>query len=295
MTTAGRPTWDTAKGGRGKWEGDLSALSKQYSVRDLPAHTKLKLRQEGQGRPEDVQGKDFKRALEEKEKRLAQEKSGKTSTNAVSQQSAITSAKRPSSAAIMPSMDSNTIGSIKRLRPETTTNVPTSNLDADDPWDEDYDEDQDDVVVNKKTTKNKVKNLSEVNYDQDADGDGNNKANDDDDDNDDTDEDDDDEEEDEEMLLAELAKIKRERAEEAARLAAERKAAEETIRMENILKGNPLLNSANSTEFKVKRRWDDDVVFKNCARGEVDHVKRGFINDTLRSEFHKKFMKKYIQ
>lgn len=48
-------------------------------------------------------------------------------------------------------------------------------------------------------------------------------------------------------------------------------------------------------EFKVKRRWDDDVVFKNCARGEVDHVKRGFVNDTLRSEFHKKFMKKYIQ
>nr|CAH8831237.1 unnamed protein product [Trichobilharzia regenti] len=262
MTTAGRPTWDTAKGGRGKWEGDLSALSKQYSVRDLPAHTKLKLRQEGQGRPEDVQGKDFKRALEEKEKRLAQEKSSKTSTNAVSQQSAITSAKRTSSAAIMPSMDSNTIGSIKRLRPETTNNVPTSNLDADDPWDEDYDEDQDDVVnVNKTKTKNKVKNLSEDNYNQDDDG----------------------------------AKIKRERAEEAARLAAERKAAEETIRMENILKGNPLLNSANSSEFKVKRRWDDDVVFKNCARGEVDHVKRGFVNDTLRSEFHKKFMKKYIQ
>lgn len=49
------------------------------------------------------------------------------------------------------------------------------------------------------------------------------------------------------------------------------------------------------TEFKVKRRWDDDVVFKNCARGEVDHTKRGFVNDTLRSEFHKKFMKKYIQ
>ncbi|VDQ08609.1 unnamed protein product [Trichobilharzia regenti] len=259
MTTAGRPTWDTAKGGRGKWEGDLSALSKQYSVRDLPAHTKLKLRQEGQGRPEDVQGKDFKRALEEKEKRLAQEKSSKSkfnktswgknkpSTNAVSQQSAITSAKRTSSAAIMPSMDSNTIGSIKRLRPETTNNVPTSNLDADDPWDEDYDEDQDDVVnVNKTKTKNKVKNLSEDNYNQDDDG-GDHKTNDDD-DNDDTDEDDDDdEEEDEEMLLAELAKIKRERAEEAARLAAERKAAEETIRMENILKGNPLLNSANSS------------------------------------------------
>ena len=45
MTTAARPTWDTAKGGRGKGEGDLSALSKQYSSRDLPSHTKLKHRQ----------------------------------------------------------------------------------------------------------------------------------------------------------------------------------------------------------------------------------------------------------
>lgn len=44
MTTAARPTWDTAKGGRGKGEGDLSALSKQYSSRDLPSHTKLKRR-----------------------------------------------------------------------------------------------------------------------------------------------------------------------------------------------------------------------------------------------------------
>lgn len=46
MTTAARPTWDTAKGGRGKGEGDLSALSKQYSSRDLPSHTKLKHRYE---------------------------------------------------------------------------------------------------------------------------------------------------------------------------------------------------------------------------------------------------------
>lgn len=44
MTTAARPTWEPAKGGRGKGEGDLSALSKQYSSRDLPGHTKLKHR-----------------------------------------------------------------------------------------------------------------------------------------------------------------------------------------------------------------------------------------------------------
>ena len=44
MTTAARPTFDPARGGSGKGEGDLSALSKQYSSRDLPGHTKLKYR-----------------------------------------------------------------------------------------------------------------------------------------------------------------------------------------------------------------------------------------------------------
>ena len=44
MTTAARPTFEPARGGTGKGEGDLSALSKQYSSRDLPAHTKLKYR-----------------------------------------------------------------------------------------------------------------------------------------------------------------------------------------------------------------------------------------------------------
>lgn len=84
------------------------------------------------------------------------------------------------------------------------------------------------------------------------------------------------------------------RAAEAARAEADRLKNEEKIRVENILKGNPLLNQQKS-DFKVKRRWDDDVVFKNCAKSETAVVKQGFINDTLRSEFHKKFMDKYIK
>lgn len=47
--------------------------------------------------------------------------------------------------------------------------------------------------------------------------------------------------------------------------------------------------------FQVKRRWDDDVVFKNCARSEPDKKLNSFINDSLRSEFHKKFMEKYVK
>ncbi|XP_073079243.1 uncharacterized protein [Manis javanica] len=43
MTRASRPTFEAARGGRGKGEGDLSQLSKQHSSRDLP-YTKIKYR-----------------------------------------------------------------------------------------------------------------------------------------------------------------------------------------------------------------------------------------------------------
>lgn len=118
-------------------------------------------------------------------------------------------------------------------------------------------------------------------------------------DSDDSDDDDDeDDDDDTEALMAELNKIKKERAAEQAKQEAERNAREEKIRVENILKGNPLLSKpgtsgAGTSDFKVKRRWDDDVVFKNCAKMD-DGKKKEFINDTLRSEFHKKFMNRYV-
>jgi protein CWC15 len=109
------------------------------------------------------------------------------------------------------------------------------------------------------------------------------------------------EDDDTEALMAELNKIKRERAAEQARQEAERAAREEKIRVENILKGNPLLGKAGgagagagASDFRVKRRWDDDVVFKNCAKMD-EGKKKEFINDTLRSEFHKKFMNRYVR
>ena len=61
--------------------------------------------------------------------------------------------------------------------------------------------------------------------------------------------------------------------------------------------------------MKIKKRWDDDVVFKNCSRAEPDNRwarlrfivltfdfrDAHFINDSLRNEFHKRFMDKYIK
>ena len=48
----------------------------------------------------------------------------------------------------------------------------------------------------------------------------------------------------------------------------------------------------DANDFAVSRRWDEDVVFKNCAK--KDEADGGFVNDTLRSAFHRRFMDKYV-
>ncbi|XKL60635.1 hypothetical protein PGB90_007692 [Kerria lacca] len=221
MTTAARPTFEPARGGQGRGEKDLSALSKQYSSRDLPSHTKLKYREHGQGTIEELQNRDFRKDLEEKEREKEKNIRGRIQDN-------------------------------QHKKPKFEQ-IPTTNLDADDPVDDDDDN---------------------------------------------SDSDDSDSEDDSAQLLAELSKIKKEREAEQAKKELEKKQEEERIRMENIFNGNPLKNYSSQipkTDFKVRRRWDDDVVFKNCARSEPEKRKNQFINDSLRSDFHKKFMEKYIK
>lgn len=206
-------------GGSGRGEKDLSALSKQYSSRDLPGHTKLKYRNEGQSTTEELRSRDFRKDLEERER-----------------------VEKSATKRSLPPVVQRAIEQNKKQK------VEPSNLDADEPAvseDSDSDDSDDDTAA----------------------------------------------------LMAELNKIKRERATEQAKKDQERKQEEEKIRMENILSGNPLLNytAAPKSDLKVKRRWDDDVVFKNCARSEPDKKGNTFINDSLRSEFHKKFMEKYIK
>ena len=84
-------------------------------------------------------------------------------------------------------------------------------------------------------------------------------------------EDSDEEEDDTAELLRELEKIKRERAEEKARIERDQSASEAASREAEIATGNPLLNLAaalgqqnpagvNTTvpgTFQVKKRWDD--------------------------------------
>ena len=243
---------------------DLSGFSKQYAARDLPSNLKLKYREIGQAAPDEIRKdkKDLRRDLDEREKIASNKDSSGRQRLSITGDSDKSSSKKHKSIEQAPvNLDADEI-------------LP----DDDDSEDSDSDEDEIDLKRRKK----------------------NNDHNEDDEDDDDDDDDDDDTE----ALMAELNKIKQERAAEAAKQEAERKVREEKIRVENILKGNPLLNpdaggskgstAGTSSDFKVKRRWDDDVVFKNCAKLD-DNKKKDFINDTLRSEFHKKFMERYVK
>jgi len=107
-----------------------------------------------------------------------------------------------------------------------------------------------------------------------------------------SDSDESDDEDDTAELLAELERIKKERAEDKLRKERQQQEEEMKVKEAELVRGNPLLNSTGS--FAVKRRWDDDVVFKNQARGELKPAKR-FINDTIRNDFHRKFLNKYMK
>ena len=108
----------------------------------------------------------------------------------------------------------------------------------------------------------------------------------------------DDEDDDEAELQRELAKIRAEREAERKKQAEEEAAAAAAARTAAALSSNPLLaSSASPASFTVKRRWDEDVVFRDQTRGEDITVKqqKRFINDSIRSDFHRKFMAKYIK
>lgn len=127
---------------------------------------------------------------------------------------------------------------------------------------------------------------SENDDDDDDDGDGDGDGNDDDDDDNESESESDSDDE----LERELEKIKRERAEQRARDEARRTQREHEAREKEIAYGNPLLNEGSS-----RRKWNEDVVFRNQAKGLDDGKGKGFINDMIRSDFHRKFMDKYIR
>ncbi|KAG9508584.1 Protein CWC15-like A, partial [Fragariocoptes setiger] len=264
MTTAARPTFDPAKGGTQRGETPLTALSQQSSSRDLPGHLTLKERKPGQASNEEIKQKDLKAELEHRERVASIEKEKG----------------RPS---YIPSIEYATqirlVLKAEKLRAKEENDDSLNQR----PHSTSSDKNPDPQNVTYEPPTPDLSAFAQMDADEDMHG-GNI---------DEGDQSDDDDEETAE-LMAELEKIRRERAAENERREAELRAKDERVRMKTILEGNPLINeSVKEGSFKIKRRWDDDVVFKNCARGEP--VKKQYVNDMLRLEFHKKFMDKYIQ
>ncbi|GAA5823428.1 hypothetical protein JCM5353_002144 [Sporobolomyces roseus] len=282
MSSAHRPTWAPAQGKEGLQN------SKVYSSRDIAAHTRLKFRQPGQGGKNEVARRDLKLELMQAE-RDSNLRKKKGERGLVVDQGLLLLENQERE-----TRENEEATKRRRLLDEV------KDLDKDDEEEDESaseGEGEGEGEGEKKDLKGKGKAI-----DEDKDEESEEEDSDDDDDEDETAE-----------LLRELEKIKKERAEEKERQERERAATEQTSREEEIATGNPLLNlqaalgaspstmstvsrSENgSSSFGVKRRWDDDVIFKNQARGVSETPKKEFVNDLLRTEFHKKFLSKFIQ
>ncbi|KAI0752782.1 Pre-mRNA-splicing factor Cwf15/Cwc15 [Daedaleopsis nitida] len=248
MSTAHRPTWDPAQA------KDVKGGSRQFSVRDMAAHTKLKFRQPGQTSTTEVAKRDLRAELLAAEAEARERK--------------------------------------RKAEGKPALAVENGNAAAREGQDEES---------NKR--RKLLQDALELDKDDDDDEEGENE------DEDEDDDEDEDEEDDTAELLRELERIKRERAEEKDRQEREESASNQAQREAEIATANPLLNLAaalgqtpngvNTTKpgtFAVKRRWDDDLIFKNQAMSSRDKGKEPqFVNDLLRTEFHKKFMAKFIK
>ncbi|KAJ3575280.1 hypothetical protein NP233_g1214 [Leucocoprinus birnbaumii] len=290
MSTAHRPTWDPAQA------KDVKGGSRQFSVRDMAAHTKLKFRQVGQTSSAEVKKRDLRAELllaeaeARNKKRKAEGKPPLPIEGATSSSTTIATSTPVENGAVSMQVDNGDEETNKRRK----LLAEALALDRDDD-DEDDDEEKEkgegegsededgDVKMN---GKGKAKEESESSEEEDSD----------------------DEEDETAELLRELEKIKRERAEEQAKKDREQSEQDAASNEARIANANPLLNLAaalgqnpaglNTTApgtFSVKKRWDDDLIFKNQAMSGKDKPQGQFVNDLLRTEFHKKFMSKFIK
>lgn len=238
MTTAHRPTFDPARGRSTQESGSI------VHVRHLPAHTKLKFRQQGQG------GETSIKSTEElKQKLLLAEKEHFVQTGrATGKEGNIESDGRDQEVKTIEGDNKK-----RQLEPAAASESERKKFHL-------HESDQ-----------------SESEEEEgEAEGDA-------------SDSESEDESDDEQALLQELERIKKERAEQKRLEQEKEEQARQQAREEEIAYGNPLLNPS----FSVKRSWTDESVFKNQARQAPKQ--EGFVNDMLRSDFHRNFINKYIK
>jgi protein CWC15 len=239
--------------------GKEAARGEAYHQRLLPAHKTLKFRQAAQGAPDEHAKRDLRAELLKAERAHFAKKDGFSLPE--DEDDDVESEQ----AEVMGAIE----GGVKRKLDEANGEGGGG---ADESGEEDYEA--------------KKRRVIEETRDIDADSDSSESS----------EESEDDEEDETAELMRELAKIKAERAEAAAKAAAEQAAKDQEQREKDIALGNPLLNAEQGRDFGVKRRWDDDVVFKNQARGTEEKGKeKRFVNDLLRSDFHRRFMDKYVR
>ncbi|KAJ9622618.1 complexed with cef1p [Taxawa tesnikishii (nom. ined.)] len=269
MTTAHRPTFDPAR-------GKEAQRGPAYHQRLLPAHKTLKFRQATQGTTSEHAGRDLRADLLRAERRHFAKKEGRELSPEDDG-----GAKRED--------DGEDVKlAIEEGRPgrEADARGVKRNLEADlekegseDGEGEGGEEEEEEDFAAKR------RRVLEETRDLDADSASGSSS-------EESSSDEDDSEDEEAELMRELAKIKAERAAAAAKEAEEKAKRDEEQREHDIARGNPLLNP---TDYGVKRRWDDDVVFKNQARGTEEKRGKEFVNDLLRSDFHRRFMSRYVR
>ena len=107
--------------------------------------------------------------------------------------------------------------------------------------------------------------------------------------------------------MREYEKLKAEREQERQKKDQEKLEELKKREQEEIMSSNPLLTSCmqsavgksefgdtQQNQYSLKRRWNEETVFKNQAKN-IPQAKKRFINDTVRNDFHNKFMGKYMQ
>eukprot|EP01119_Soliformovum_irregulare_P012982 TRINITY_DN3417_c0_g1_i1.p1 TRINITY_DN3417_c0_g1~~TRINITY_DN3417_c0_g1_i1.p1 ORF type:complete len:241 (-),score=87.78 TRINITY_DN3417_c0_g1_i1:106-798(-) len=230
MSAAGRPTFNPAKGNAEQGGYRRVVATKQYSVKDVAAHTKLKVRQPGQLTQEELKNRDFKAELLEREARHYGTK-------------------------IEPKKEEE----VARLEDQKIPQIEDRKTEVEE-LEEDVDADDKDLDADDSSS----------------------------------DESSSDDEDEQEELMRELDRIKKEREEEAKKLEQEALARQQEERTSQMLSSNPILKQDSDADSVVRKRWYDDAIFKNQAKGELKSTKR-FVNDTIRNDFHRKFLTKYIQ
>lgn len=285
MTSAARPTFHPARasGSAKITEGGYfvgGQVGKFRSVRDMPGQMTMKLRKPGQTTAEEIAAKDLLRELEEKERahfqQLLKERARGGALLGVTLPASMRDATPAMLADAAPSQATHlALPSVfvAPPAPAPAATAPVERLVAA------FDDADDDVLDSAA-----VRAVAEAPID------------------------DDDEEDDTAELMRELARIKREREEEKARKEREAAALSEKEAAEGAMRGNPLLTkglasalgasgvsaASHGGSAAVKRRFGDDTVFSHTCSAEPEARKR-FINDVIRSDFHRNFLRKFIQ